>query len=559
MYNNQMMNGGNQYDSNIQAPNFQEYQLALQKWKGKNNNGTLNQSHLPTIRKSEINRKTLLDYPDDLNLSMKSKMVQPKFIVEAVKQPMIYNPSSDPYLKKFFARTKANQQRKVTQKQSSKQYYRKTHIVENIPIDKRRGMILKCLLKDARREYIQSLKQQAQGAIQPNYSNQQNPNMFNRQGVSRNMQSPQTQSYNQFQQTPYSNQIYYQQPLNQSFDMYQSHQNIRPQSLLQQQQQYQTQQTDHINYLNNSMNAVDQMYDNNEQTYIDEDQYIDEGMMYNQPRSQSQMMVQQSSGMPQHSRLSSQNSLLRSKLYPQNLVAKNQSRKNLLGQSMGVFPSQGGMARNPSTDSFFNFGVGHNDSFMDAIDAGAIDPFVDTSNLLFNDPPLISDLQSQSMLRPISKQDLFDTFKSFKQYLDQTNPTQIQHVPVPVPVYLPPEPQQQQNLTRAVSISKIPFHRLNTRQTDNYHQNHSGSFATQANSGFTLQHERNQIPQQLRHKGNFNENTLALEGMGEPIEYSDNEDSFQKRYHAGPILDAQRYLKRVTVTFRGLIKDKYWQ
>lgn len=47
--------------------------------------------------------------------------------------------------------------------------------------------------------------------------------------------------------------------------------------------------------------------------------------------------------------------------------------------------------------------------------------------------------------------------------------------------------------------------------------------------------------------------------MGQISDDMDFEDDYEKRYNAGPILDAQRYLKRVTVTFRGLIKEKFWK
>lgn len=53
-------------------------------------------------------------------------------------------------------------------------------------------------------------------------------------------------------------------------------------------------------------------------------------------------------------------------------------------------------------------------------------------------------------------------------------------------------------------------------------------------------------------------------GTGDETNFSDNhfeQPEFlgrSKSVGIGPILDAQRYLKRVTVTFRGLIKEKYW-
>ena len=53
---------------------------------------------------------------------------------------------------------------------------------------------------------------------------------------------------------------------------------------------------------------------------------------------------------------------------------------------------------------------------------------------------------------------------------------------------------------------------------------------------------------------------LILNGNRSDENFENNllSDDNVRAPYAGPIFDAARYLKRVTVTFRGLLKDKLW-
>ena len=51
-----------------------------------------------------------------------------------------------------------------------------------------------------------------------------------------------------------------------------------------------------------------------------------------------------------------------------------------------------------------------------------------------------------------------------------------------------------------------------------------------------------------------------MESLPEPDhDYSDVQPQPPQLPYEGPIFEANRYLKKVTVTFRGLVRDKLWQ